>query len=185
MNPTDPNTQQPNPVSQDGGQSVQPSQVAQPIPQPMQPSVQPPLPAQPVIPVPQPVQVPVQPVSTPLGKENAGVSIPKPQEQWIQETAPVAEIAPDIKEAGVEAVKGEVVEMAPSAVAAGVQPVGLATPVPTEPAVEFPMTEEKAKGILKMHKKVKDSIYWLAMLILRQIKLLRFKQEHKTEEVTA
>lgn len=182
MNPNDPNQQIQNSGGQITTQAVQPAQPVQvPLQQPVQPVLEPPIVVQPVA---QQPQTPTQPVSVPLGKENAGVSIPKPPEQWIQETAPVAEVAPEIKDAGVEPIKGEVMEV-PTTVQAHIQPVGLATPVPTEPTLDFPMTEEKAEGIVKMHKKVKDSIYWLAMLIVRQFKMLRFKQTHKEEEATA
>lgn len=115
--------------------------------------------------------------SAPVGKETVPMSILQPQQEWVAETAPIAKIEEELQEAEVTAPKGEVLQVAPDVAQAGVVPVGTAAPIPTDPSIQFPMTEEKAKGILKMHKKVKESITWLAMLIIRQMKMISFQQK--------
>lgn len=125
----------------------------------------------------QPVQTSQQLVSAPVGGKET-LSIPaKPQTEWVQETAQEAKIEHELQEAGVEKVAGEVLQVTPEVGQAGIQPVGLAAPVPEEPKLKLPIEEDKAKGILKMHKKVKDSVTWLAMLVVRQMQLLRFKEK--------
>ena len=118
-----------------------------------------------------------QPVSVGVGKESAPISANAPSVEFVKENLPIIELPQEVKEAGVEEVKGETLEISPEMQQAGVQPVGLAAAIPTKPALKFPMTEEKAQGILKMHKKVKESVTWLAMLVVRQMKILRLKQK--------
>lgn len=122
------------------------------------------------------VQEPIQ--ITPKGKENVSVAIPKPQE-WIEETAPEAVVTEELEKAGVEATKSEVLEIPTDVNQAGVKPTGTAVPVPKESQLKFPLTEEKAKGILKMHKRVKESITWLAMLVVRQFQMLKFGEKNR------
>lgn len=127
------------------------------------------------------VQSVQQPVSVGAGKETAPVVSTKSTE-FVQETLPPIEMPQEVKEAGVEEVKGETLEVSPDMQQAGVQPVGLAAPFPQEPTLKFPMTEEKAKGILKMHTKVKESVTWLALLVVRQMQMLRLKQKEEEEK---
>lgn len=167
------------------GQLVTPVQNQPPV-QPVQTMEQPTPPVQPVVPDPQVQTLLVQPVQTapaqivqpivPGGKETPPVPVVKPQE-WAQETPAEIVLPKEAQEVGVEVTPSEVIEVAPEVAEQGVAPVGTATPVPTEPTLKFPMTEEKAEGILKMHKKVKDSIYWLAMLIVRQFQILKAQKK--------
>lgn len=55
----------------------------------------------------------------------------------------------------------------------GIKPSGASAPVSAIPSgmIQLPMTQAKATGILKMHKKVTDSILWLATLVLKQIRI--------------
>lgn len=146
---------------------------------PQQPVAQPPDTVQ--APQTQP-QVTPQPVSVPSGKEGVAMPVVMPQEKWVEETAPVAKIEQELQEAGVEASQNEVMTVSPEVAESGVTPTGTAAPVPEEPTLKLPMTEEKAKGILKMHKKVKDSVTWLAMLVVRQMQMFRVKEKGEAHE---
>ena len=126
--------------------------------------------------------IPVQPISSSfLGKESAPIATFKPGE-FVKENIPSVEMPQNVKEAGVQEVNGDKLEVTSDMQQAGVQPVGLATPVPTEPTLKFPMTEEKAKGILKLHKSVKESVTWLAMLVVRQMQMLRQNKKEEKKE---
>lgn len=150
------------------------SQQVQPVAQPVQQSAQPTDQTAPVAP---------QSVATPAGKESAPASnvadavvIPKPEEQWIQETAPEAKVAQELQDAGVEPVKPEAVKLSPEVAQAGVVPTGPTIPIPTEPTLKLPIPEEKAQKVL-LHKKVRDSLTWLAMLVIRQIKFMQLSRK--------
>ncbi len=86
------------------------------------------------------------------------------------ETEPV--ISQEEKEFGVEKVS-EYPKLSEEHTKIGVKPSGEGVPVSTVPSgmVQLPMTQVKAKSILKMHKKVSESILWLATLVLKQIKI--------------
>lgn len=140
-----------------------------------------PQPTQPVEPV--SVQQPVQSASAGTKESGPVLTIePTQPEKVIAETAPEAHIPQEVAEAGVTAEKAESIAVPQDLQAQGVQPVGVAVPIPEEPNITLPMTEEKARGILKMHKKVKESVTWLAMLVLRQMQVFRFNEEKKTKE---
>lgn len=129
------------------------------------------------------VQAPSQSVPAPAGKEGAPVVSPvKPAEQLMQETAPKANLSPDLVEAGVEASKGEVLEVSPDVAQAGVKATGAAAPIPIEPTSHFPMTEEEALKRSSGVGKTKLSVAWLAMLILRQMKIVQFNNKKKEEK---
>lgn len=121
-------------------------------------------------------QAPEPAVTVPAGKETAPIAIPKPEEQWVQETAPEAKISQELQEAGVETTTPEAVQIGPEVAQAGVVATGAQTPIPTEPTIKLPITQEKAQKTL-LHKKVKDSLTWLAMLVTRQIQLMQFKKK--------
>lgn len=126
-----------------------------------------------------PVQPSPQGVSVGGSKESAPIPTNSPSAELVKENLPIIELSQEVKEAGVKEVKRETLEVSPDMQQAGVQPVGLAAAVPAEPTLKFPITEEKAQGILKMHKKVKESVTWLAMLVVRQIQILRLKQKEE------
>ena len=133
----------------------------------------------------QTVQQPTQSVPVnPVGKETPPIPAQKPQE-WIAETPSEMVLPKEAQEVGAEVTHGEVLQVDPTVASEGVVSTGTATPLPTDPALKFPMTEEKAEGIVKMHKKVKDSIYWLAMLIVRQFKILKSQKKSNTGEIVA
>ncbi len=129
--------------------------------------------------VPQPVTQQTQSVSVPAGKETAPATVTPPKEQWVVENAPQAEVPQELKDVGVEAPKEEKIELHPDVANAGVVPTGTAAPIPEESTIKLPMTEEQATKILAKHGKVKLSVAWFAMLVLRQIKVLQF---NKTKE---
>lgn len=124
------------------------------------------------------------------GKENAprpltaeqsdgeqAIAIPKPPEHLIEETAPEVKVAPEVAEAGVEPVKTEVMEVSPELKQQGVQPTGAAVPIKEEPTLNLPMTEEEAEKIVKSKKSWKESVVWMATMIIKQIKQFKFNQE--------
>lgn len=128
------------------------------------------------------VQPPSQSTSVPAGKEGSPVISNLKPEKWMQETAPKADVPPAVAEAGVEASNGEVLEVAPDVAQAGVKATGAATPIPTEPTFHFPMTEEEALKKSSGPGKTKLSAAWLAMLVLRQMKILQFKKNKKEKK---
>lgn len=124
------------------------------------------------------------PPSAGAGKEVIAIPVKAPE--WIQENPPPVDVAPEVLEAGVTEGPKEEVVIPEDVQAAGVMPVGSATPIPETPTlVHLPMTKEKAQGVLKMHKKVKESVTWLAMLIVKQFQQLQFMQNKNKKEVTA
>ena len=150
--------------------------------------------ANPVVPTDQTQpQIPVQPISqqpsqipvaAPAGKEV--IAIPTKAPEWIQENPPSVDVAPEVLQAGVTETPKEEIVIPEDVQAAGVVQVGNATPIPEAPTlIHLPMTEEKAQGVLKMHKKVKESVTWLAMLIVKQFQQLQFMQKKKEKEVVA
>lgn len=120
------------------------------------------------------IQQPVTPVA-PAGKE--APPMPSAPQEWVKENPAEMVLPKEAQEVGAEVTPSEVLEVASEVAGQGVTPVGVATPVPTNLTIKFPMTEEKAEGILKMHKKIKDSIYWLAMLIVRQFQILHSRKK--------
>ncbi|MFH1186599.1 MAG: hypothetical protein V1697_00305 [Candidatus Levyibacteriota bacterium] len=84
------------------------------------------------------------------------------------------ELHPEVKTAGVEIVS-EAPKLTKEDAEAGITYAKEATPVETEPSgkVQLPMTEQKAEETLKMHKKIAESIRWLALSVLRQIKMMK------------
>lgn len=76
----------------------------------------------------------------------------------------------EVIEAGVEKVSK--MPMTSDHERVGIKLAKESVPVQTAPsgAVQLPLTKQQAKSILKAHKKVTDSILWLAILVLRQLK---------------
>lgn len=99
----------------------------------------------------------------------------------MQETAPIVEVPSALREAGVESQKTEEVMLAEEVKKAGVTPSGIGNPLPTEPKIKFPLTEAQAKEKLGFHKKMRDSITWLAALILRQMQKVVLQQQREAK----
>ena len=120
-------------------------------------------------------QVPVQP--TPVGSvhKEQGPAAPVVQtSEFIKPSDSEPQITKELSEIGVEAVS-HTPALTKEHQDAGVYHAKESVPVATEPAgiVALPMTQTQAVSILKMHKKVSESILWLATLILKQFKLLK------------
>lgn len=100
----------------------------------------------------------------------------------VQEYITPSEVEPtipmEVAEHGVEAIVNPEVPSLPEEVKqAGVEPAKDVTPVVTNPqgTVHLPMTIQEAKKTVKFHKKIGDSLYWLATLILKQAKVMHRK----------
>lgn len=102
------------------------------------------------------------------GKEK---EIVKTAEGMIEEVGVLPEIAPELKEAGVEQVSETVQLPQPVSDSIGMVHAGSSTPVTTtQPVtVKVPLTDDQIKKAL--HQKIYDSILWLAYWCLRQIKI--------------
>lgn len=116
---------------------------------------------------------------TPSGqKESAPIVVqdvphaPSPLEASQKEV----QLAPEVAEIGVEAVS-EMPTLVQEHAEAGIELAKGAVIPQTQPSgvVQLPMTEEEALKIVKLHKKVADSIFWLATLVLMHIKKIHSK----------
>ena len=88
----------------------------------------------------------------------------------------------EVKEAGVETVS-EKLEIKKEHTQAGIEHAKESVPVKTEPSPSItvpnsPMTEQKARETLRLHKKISNSVLWMAISVLRQI-----KKDRKSEKV--
>lgn len=115
------------------------------------------------------VQKIVEPVSSPH-KEG----MPTVQTEHIKPAEIEPVIHPEVKEAGVETYTEKPV-LDQEHVKIGVTHSPDSTSVPTQPSgiINLPLTERQATNVVKVHKKVSDSVTWLAVLVLRQIKRMR------------
>ncbi len=125
-----------------------------------------------------------QPVSPSQGGPQISqpVSIPqKEQEGLTNDYLKASEVHPkiskELEEAGVETVS-EVPQITIEHVKAGLEPAKESVPVQTMPQglVSLPITQTQAQNILNLHKKVTESVAWLAMLILRQFQIAQSKK---------
>lgn len=84
------------------------------------------------------------------------------------------ELHPEVKAAGVETVS-EKLKLTEDHLKTGISHAKESTPVETEPSgrIKYPISEHDAKQALKVHQKVKKSIAWLALSVLRQIDMMR------------
>jgi hypothetical protein len=84
---------------------------------------------------------------------------------------------PEVAEAGVETVS-EKPKLNEEHIKAGLEHAKESTPVKTEPTdkIKFPLTAQKANQIIKNKKNIKDSILWLAISVLRQIRIVSKKK---------
>lgn len=124
--------------------------------------VQTPPPAQPVVP------------SVSIHKEQAPVAVSP--EQVMQPTEAPPQLHPEVLASGVE----HVTPMPPltsSQQQAGIELAKESVPHPVSPSgmVQLPLTAQQAQQVVKTHKKVTDSIFWLATLILMQFKRMHGK----------
>ncbi len=122
------------------------------------------------------VQTPAAHVSTGLKEQGPHLVPEQPETQdLVTESVPEIELAPEVKDAGVEVKKDEPVILEEHE-KAGIQPSGAGVPVNIPQDLKaWPLTKSQAMGILAVHKKVKESVAWLAMLILRQFKIAERK----------
>lgn len=121
-------------------------------------------------------QVPAQAGTTPVGTVQKEQAPPVGMQEtpYIQPSEAEPVLSKEVSEAGVEPVS-EMPKLTIEDKRAGLEPAKEAVPVQTEPTgvIQLPMTAQQARSILKVHKKVTDSFRWLALLILRQIKIAR------------
>lgn len=94
------------------------------------------------------------------------------QEALVQVSEQEPHLAPEVAEAGVE-VQQTHPQLTEVEQQVGVTYAAEATPVPTQPSgmVQLPMTQQEAEAVLKTKKSVRDSIRWLAALIIKQLKV--------------
>ncbi|MCL5010504.1 MAG: hypothetical protein M1289_02780 [Patescibacteria group bacterium] len=120
-------------------------------------------------------QAPLSAVSSSTaGKEQEGV--PVDAGELIRPSEPELSISDEEKEAGAEGVS-QYPKLSEEHAKIGIRHAGEGVPASAVPSgmVQLPMDSQKATGILRMHKKVSESIVWLAELVLRQIKINRKK----------
>lgn len=93
---------------------------------------------------------------------------------FLERVEETPELAPEVKKAGVEHVRGEI-KLTPEERKVGIEEAAEAVPVSTQPtgATNLPLTDDQIKKAL--HQKITDSILWLATWCLRQIKLIHHK----------
>lgn len=119
-----------------------------------------------------------QPISNP-SREAGPAKSPLSSETLASLSTPEMVISPEMqKEMGAEVVS-EAPKLTPEDAKAGIVHAKESTPVSTTPAstIVLPMTQQKAQQTVKMHKKVKDSLFWFAMLVLRQWQIAKKKKK--------
>lgn len=132
--------------------------------------------AQSVPSVPPPISIPQkeqEPIST-------GVS---QAVEFISPTEKEPVLHQEVKDAGVEATPQPSVSQIAKEL--GVEQIKENTPVEVDPIkfMKLPITSGSAKQVVSQTGRFRDSILWLAMLILRQIKMAKFKQSLEKKEV--
>jgi hypothetical protein len=172
-----PQDKQGNPVQQPAEPAVPPVQsapaetVQSTPPTPTQPDPQ-------TVPV-APADLPPPPVFTPVssaqGKEFAPV--PTVQHEGLRASEVEPELHPEVAEAGVEKVS-EVPKLTLEDQKAGIELAKETTPVPSQSpyGISLPIPPQQAVVIAKKGN-VKDSIAWLATLLLRQLKIVRMNKK--------
>ncbi|MBI4079025.1 MAG: hypothetical protein HY429_01880 [Candidatus Levybacteria bacterium] len=135
-------------------------------------------------PAPAPLQQPSPPqvAQTPISgvqKEHEVLGAPLQSSETLLtpvETKPA--LSPEVEKAGVEVpLEHEPPQIPHEAQEAGLAHAKESAPLPTTPSetLVLPMDPKQAHIILKTHKKISDSIVWLAMLVLRQVKMMHEK----------
>jgi len=118
------------------------------------------------------------PISVPsVSREGEPTGVAR-SEAGVSASVPEIEISPELhQETGVEAVH-ETPQLTPADTQVGIQHAKESVPVSVASAgtITLPMTQQQAQQTVKSHKKVKDSLFWLAMLIMRQWQLAQKKK---------
>ncbi|MBI2033166.1 MAG: hypothetical protein HYT10_01745 [Candidatus Levybacteria bacterium] len=119
--------------------------------------------------------------SSPVGgfnKEQAPIVYPFETGEVITASEKEPVLHPEIQEAGVEVSRNpEIPDLTIHDKNAGIKHSGDILPVNTAPtgAVQLPMTEEEANSVLKKGKNPKKSLTWLAIAVIRQMKIMHRK----------
>ncbi len=111
-------------------------------------------------------QMPSQPVSTPVKEGEPGGK----SNEWLTPSSPEVAIEKELKEIGVEGTH-EADDGAASQELTKVREELILSQSQPQSQTKFPLTREQVLQILKVHKKVTDSILWLAMLIKKQFQM--------------
>lgn len=90
------------------------------------------------------------------------------EEKYIEEIGKELELEKEVREAGVEKISEEITLPEPVR-SLGVEESGPSTPLPQPGTSNVPLTQAQIKKAL--HKKIADSILWLAYWCLRQLKI--------------
>lgn len=116
-----------------------------------------------------------------FAKEQAPVTTaPLPETGSIEPSEKAPQLPKEVAEAGVEIVKPhDVPQLTLEDKKAGLTPAPVIALVPTQPTdnIVLPMTGEQATQVVKTNKKPNNSIVWLAISVLRQLKMLHTKGE--------
>lgn len=126
---------------------------------------------------------PQSPVSAP--SRESGPAILTSPESLIAPSTPEIQVSPELqKETGAEAVS-ETPQLTLEDAKAGIVHAKESTPVSTTPSstITLPMTQQQAQQTIKLHKKVKDSLFWFAMLVMRQWQIANKKNASKGSNV--
>lgn len=109
---------------------------------------------------------PAEPISAP-SKESGPAQVTS--EKLVVPSQEKMQVSSELQEIGIEA-KDDMPKLTPEDAQAGIVHAKEATPVvmTDQPSIQLPMSQQQAQQTVKMHKKVKDSLFWFAMLILRQ-----------------
>jgi len=117
-------------------------------------------------------------ISSVGGHKEAGPGVVKSNEA-LSPSTPELELPAEMKEMGAET-KSEIPSFPEAVEKIGVRHAKETTPVTTQPTgvVILPMTKTQTQTILKKHKKIRDSLIWLAMLIFRQWQIAEKKGKY-------
>lgn len=121
-------------------------------------------------PAPAPVSVPQKEQESVLVSSGGGTT------EGIKPSEPELVIHPELTRVGVEQVS-ELPTLTAEQEEIGIRLAKEAVPVPQAPTgiVQLPMTEQEAKKVVRLHKKITESILWLARLVLRQVQIMHQK----------
>ena len=134
-----------------------------PIPPPTNPSQIFP-PSEPIVPAVNPSVV--EPTGAGLGAKEREI-LQRNDEIQLEEIRKELELAPEVKEAGVE-VKSEEIELPPPLPKMGVIPVGISQPVQPPPGANVPLPDETI--VNNTGGSIWASLTWLAQWCLKQLK---------------
>lgn len=115
-------------------------------------------------------------VGTGLKEQGSHMVQEAPETQdLVMESSPEMKLSPEVVEAGVEA-KNEAPVILKEHEQVGLQHAGATVPVQIPQDLKaWPLTKQQAQAVIAVHKKVKESVTWLAMLILKQFKVAERK----------